>query len=242
MWTCAELARTLVRDGVVDAMSPQTVQRLLQSSRMKPWRVHHWLSPKVARDEAFREIVLDLCGLYTRKPGCTERIVSLDELTSIQPRTRSAATKPARPGPIPVRLEHEYRRKTAVEWVSLAQDIGEALPRGNGNLADQLQRASSSITLNIAEGAKEFSGAEKARFYRIAKRSATECAAILDVAKRRCCIAHEHYGKGRSLLLRIVGMLVKLVRSHCSVIRARAQRSGARPVPLVWQINEGLGR
>lgn len=104
--------------------------------------------------------------------------------------------------------------QTAVDWVSLAQDIAEALPRGKGNLADQLQRASSSITLNIAEGAGEFSGAEKARFYRIAKRSATECAAILDVAQRRSSISPEHYAQGRSLLLRIVGMLVKLARSH----------------------------
>ncbi len=118
--------------------------------------------------------------------------------------------------------------QTAVDWVSLAQDIAEALPRGKGNLADQLQRASSSITLNIAEGAGEFSGAEKARFYRIAKRSATECAAILDVAKRRSSISDEHRGQGRSLLLRIVGMLVKLAPSHSSVPGARAQRSGAR--------------
>lgn len=113
LWTCAELARTLVRDAVVGAISPQTVQRLLQSSRLKPWRVHHWLSPKVPRDERFREIVLDLCDLYTRKAVRTERIVSLDELTSIQPRTRTAATKPAQPGLIPVRLEHEYERKGA---------------------------------------------------------------------------------------------------------------------------------
>jgi four helix bundle protein len=66
----------------------------------------------------------------------------------------------------------------AVDWVALAQDIAKALPRGEGNLADQLQRAAASITLNIAEGAGEFSGAEKARFYRMAKRSATECAAV----------------------------------------------------------------
>jgi four helix bundle protein len=104
--------------------------------------------------------------------------------------------------------------QTAVDWVSLAQDIAEALPRGKGSLADQLQRAASSITLNIAEGAGEFSAADKARFYRIAKRSATACAAVLDVAKRRSSIAHEHYARGRTLLLRIVGMLVKLVRSH----------------------------
>lgn len=64
----------------------------------------------------------------------------------------------------------------AIDWVSLAQDIAEALPgKGKGTLTDQLQRAASSIPLNIAEGAGEFSGAEKARFYRMAKRSVTEC-------------------------------------------------------------------
>lgn len=104
--------------------------------------------------------------------------------------------------------------QTAVDWVSLAQDIVEALPRGNGNLADQLQRAAASVTLNIAEGAGEFSGAEKARFYRIAKRSATECAAVLDVANRRSAISHQHHSQGRALLLRIVSMLVKLARMH----------------------------
>lgn len=113
LWTCAELARTLIRDGVVDAISPQTVQRLLASSRLKPWRVHHWLSTKVERDEAFRDIVLDLADLYTRPCSPNERIVSIDELTSMQPRTRSAATKPARPNFVPVQLEHEYERKGA---------------------------------------------------------------------------------------------------------------------------------
>ena len=114
------------------------------------------------------------------------------------------------------RFDHERLDvyQTAVEWVSLVQDVADALPRGRSNLADQLQRAASSITLNIAEGAGEFSGAEKARFYRIAKRSATECAAILDVAKRRASISQDHFAEGRSLLLRIVGMLVKLVRAH----------------------------
>jgi four helix bundle protein len=114
------------------------------------------------------------------------------------------------------RFDHEKLDvyQTAVDWVSLAQDIAHTLPRGSGTLADQLQRAAASITLNIAEGAGEFSGAEKARFYRIAKRSATECAAVLDVAKRRQSIDERLYAQGRSLLLRIVGMLVKLVRSH----------------------------
>ena len=43
LWTCAELARTLRRDGIVDTISPQSVQRILASHKLKPWRVHHWL-------------------------------------------------------------------------------------------------------------------------------------------------------------------------------------------------------
>ncbi len=113
LWTCAELARTLIRDGTVDMISPQTVQRILYSSKLKPWRVHHWLSPKVPRDEDFRNLVLNLSDLYTREPRAQERILSLDELTSIQPRTRSTATKPPLPGLSPALLEHEYKRKGA---------------------------------------------------------------------------------------------------------------------------------
>lgn len=113
LWTCAELARSLKSASVVDAISPQSVQRILQAHQLKPWRVHHWLSPKVARDAAFGQTVLELCDLYTRPLPANERVLCLDEKTSLQPRTRSCATRPARPG-LPVRLEHEYERKGAL--------------------------------------------------------------------------------------------------------------------------------
>jgi len=79
--------------------------------------------------------------------------------------------------------------------------------------ADQLQRAATSIPLNVAEGAGEFSPAEKARFYRIARRSATECAAILDVCRKLKLATEEHYCVGRELLVRVVSMLVRMSRS-----------------------------
>lgn len=116
------------------------------------------------------------------------------------------------------RFDHEkldvYR--TSVQWVALAQEIVEQMVNGKGHapLADQLGRAASSISLNIAEGAGEFSSADKSRFYRMAKRSATECSAILDVAQTRRCITSDNYAQGRALLFRIVGMLVKLAQSH----------------------------
>lgn len=109
-WTCAELAREVRRSGVVEAISPQTVQRVLASHKLKPWRVHYWLTPKLPRDETFRERVEDICDLYCRAATPSERTLCLDEMTSIQPRRRTAATRPARKGNRPVQLEHEYVR------------------------------------------------------------------------------------------------------------------------------------
>jgi four helix bundle protein len=73
-------------------------------------------------------------------------------------------------------------------------------------------RAGSSVTLNIAEGAGEYSLNEKVRFYRMAKRSATECAGILDVCWHLKLINELLYVKGRELLVRIVGMLIKMAK------------------------------
>jgi transposase len=41
-------------------------------------------------------------------------VLSVDEKTSLQPRTRTSPTRPAQPGGVPVQLEHEYERKGAV--------------------------------------------------------------------------------------------------------------------------------
>ena len=76
----------------------------------------------------------------------------------------------------------------------------------------QLQRAGSSIPLNIAEGAGEYSSNEKIRFYRMAKRSATECASIFDICRRLQIITESYYLEGRALLTRIVAMLIKMAK------------------------------
>lgn len=114
LWTCAELSRSHREAGIVESISPQSVQRILASHKLKPWRVHYWLSPKAPRDEAFRAQVLGICLLYTRLLGEHERVLSLDEKTSLQPRTRSSGTRPPPPALLPARLEHEYTRKGAL--------------------------------------------------------------------------------------------------------------------------------
>ena len=76
LWTCAELARSLKETKVVESISPQSVQRILGSYRLKPWRVHFWLSPKAPRDEAFRQQTLEIMDLYTRPLEPHERVLS----------------------------------------------------------------------------------------------------------------------------------------------------------------------
>jgi len=115
LWTCAELARALRDAQVVETISPQSVQRILASNRLKPWRVHFWLSPKTPHDEAFRQRVLGIMDLYLRVIEPHERVLCLDEKTSLQPRTRSTPTRPPQPGLVPAHLEHEYTRKGALQ-------------------------------------------------------------------------------------------------------------------------------
>ena len=52
-------------------------------------------------------------------------------------------------------------------------------------LRDQLRRASLSVPLNLAEGAGQFSRAQKRRYYGVARGSAMECAAIIAVSQPR---------------------------------------------------------
>lgn len=107
--------------------------------------------------------------------------------------------------------------RAAIELVVLIDNVVENFPRGRAYLADQVQRAGSSVPLNIAEGAGEFSSNEKSRFYRMAKRSATECAAIFDVCLHLKIIDEPKHVQMRQLLMRIVSMLIKMSRalSNC---------------------------
>ena len=85
------------------------------------------------------------------------------------------------------------------------------MPVGYGFLSDQLKRASLSIPLNIAEGNGKFTQKDKARFYHIARGSATECGAILDAAHIIHILDSEQWKTGKILLVRIVSMLCKMI-------------------------------
>lgn len=95
----------------------------------------------------------------------------------------------------------------ALAIVDLVDEILEQMPKGRAHLKDQLDRSATSIVLNIAEGA------DKQRFYRIARRSATESAATLDIIARRKHAPPEMLADARGHLVRVVAMLVRMTQS-----------------------------
>jgi four helix bundle protein len=102
-----------------------------------------------------------------------------------------------------------YQR--AIDFLALAIDIVNELPKGHAERADQLVRAAESVARNIADGAGRWSGADCAKHYKIARGEAMECAASLDVMNVRRVINAERYDDGIRLLESVVAMLTKML-------------------------------
>jgi four helix bundle protein len=102
-----------------------------------------------------------------------------------------------------------YQR--AIQFLALAWDIVDDLPRGHSARADQLTRAAESVVRNIAEGAGRWSPADISNHYKIARGEAMECAASLDVLRLRKLVAAERYDGGLRLLEGVVAMLTKMI-------------------------------
>ena len=101
----------------------------------------------------------------------------------------------------------------SIDFVGLADDVVKVFPRNRKYLADQLLRASTSISLNIAEGADKISKGSKGNYYSIAKGSVSECAAIFDICIKFKIIEEQQYKNGKEMLSRLTAMLTSLMKS-----------------------------
>ncbi len=100
------------------------------------------------------------------------------------------------------------------ESINFCGWVGEFLASISAKAAakDQLDRASTSMPLNIAEGNGKFSNSDRARFLEIARGSALECAASLDGLAVRKLIATERIVPAKKQLVRIVNMLMGMLK------------------------------
>ena len=100
-----------------------------------------------------------------------------------------------------------------VEWVNvLLDEVKERAGTKTQEVRRQLDRASLSSLLNIAEGNGKRQRRIRAKFFDDARGSTAESTACLDalVAKRAC--TKERVAPGKHLLVRVLSMLTKLVQ------------------------------
>jgi four helix bundle protein len=100
--------------------------------------------------------------------------------------------------------------REALHFVGWVDPIINRLP---ARLAakDQLDRASTSVVLNLAEGNGKRSHADRCRFFDIARGSGVECAACLDVLLVKKRISEEEADAGKAVLIEVVSMTAGLI-------------------------------
>jgi len=122
-------------------------------------------------------------------------------------------------------FDHE-RLDVYQESIAFCGRVGDLLTEITGKAAakDQLDRASTSLPLNIAEGNGKFSAANRARFLEIARGSALECAACFDLLAVRKLISQERIIPAKEQLVQIVNMLMGMLKRFSG--RAEFLRDG----------------
>ena len=122
-WSCPELARHAVAEGVCASISSATVHRWLSEDALKPWQYRSWI---FVTDPDFPAKAARVLDLYDRRwqgqpLGPNEYVLSADEKTSIQARCRCHPTLP--PGASrATRVNHDYHRAGAVAYLA-AYDV-----------------------------------------------------------------------------------------------------------------------
>lgn len=123
-----------------------------------------------------------------------------------------------------VYFDHEKLRvyQDALRFIAFADPI---LAEISSRLAarDQLDRASTSIVLNIAEGNGKRSHPDRCRYLDIARGSALECAACLDVLVVKQQLGESRSAEGKELLAGIVSMLIGLLGTFGGMVREDEQ-------------------
>jgi hypothetical protein len=149
-FSVADVARQAQHLGLVATISDSTVWRWLNEDAIRPWQHRCWIFP---RDPQFAIKAGRILDLYERvwqgkALRSEDYVLSTDEKTSIQARSRIHPTLPTQPGS-PMRIEHEYKRCGAWAYMAAldvhrAKVFGRCEPKSGiapfDRLVDQVMR------------------------------------------------------------------------------------------------------
>ncbi len=115
----------------------------------------------------------------------------------------------------PPSFDHEKLRvyQESVAFVAWVQNTLERLPARSA-VTEQLDRAATSIPLNIAEGNGKYTPRDRCRYFDIARGSALECAGCLDVLVAKRQLDPAEVLPGKEMLRKTVAWLVGLIKSN----------------------------
>ena len=112
-------------------------------------------------------------------------------------------------------FDHEKLKvyQETLKFYSWCEPILDRLPK-SADVRAQLDRARTSVVLNIPEGNGKFTPADRCRFFDISRGSALESAGCLDLIFIKKFISEQELEEGKTILKNIVSMLVGLIRSN----------------------------
>ena len=137
----------------------------------------------------------------------------------------------------------------ALDYVDFVYHLSKQLPDSERfNLRSQLERAATSIVLNIAEGSTSQSDPEQARFLGLAVRSFLETVACWDLVARRSYVSSNELiavrEQGHSLFVKLQAFRKKLVENGRTADRGTGDRGRepARNLSIARHRSSVVGR
>ncbi|MFZ0456542.1 MAG: four helix bundle protein [Ignavibacteriaceae bacterium] len=112
-------------------------------------------------------------------------------------------------------FDHEKIKvyQLSLEFINLVDQILTHQPKKTC-VSDNLDRTSTSITLNISEGNGKYSSKDRCNFFDISRGSALESASCPDILLIKKLISDEEHTKGKELLHQIDSLIVGLIKSN----------------------------
>ena len=117
-WSLPVLRQAIISQGIVQAISCATINRILQDAELKPHKNCYWLHSKEKDENPFtyRQKIREINSIYFTASMINQfggdadlRIISTDEMTGIQALERKYPDKPAKPHMV-AKTEFEYIR------------------------------------------------------------------------------------------------------------------------------------
>ncbi len=119
----------------------------------------------------------------------------------------------------------------AIKFVGWVAELAASLDPSAKFPRDQLLRSSQSIPQNIVEGNGKRTGPERRRYFEIARGSATESAATIDILVAIGACERGRVDEGKQLAKRLVQMLTKLAPPEPST-RTRTRTTELKRHPV----------